>query len=69
VLRIRRGLRRVTATANGRRLRVRGRPKRRYVVIDLGASGPRTVVVKVSGIDNKGRVTRRSYRYHRCRAG
>jgi hypothetical protein len=68
VLNIRRGLRRVTVTANGRRLRVRGRPNHRYVVVDLHGSGPRTVVVTVSGIDGKGRVTRRSYRYHRCPA-
>jgi hypothetical protein len=68
VLRIRRGLRRVTVTANGRRLRVRGRPSHRYAVIDLRGSGPRTVVVTVSGIDARGRVTRRSYRYHRCAA-
>jgi hypothetical protein len=68
VLRIRRGLRRVRVTANGRRLRVRGRPNHRYVVIDLRGSGPRTVVVRVSGIDRRGHVTRRSHRYHRCRA-
>jgi hypothetical protein len=68
VLRIRRGLRRVKVTANGKRLRVRGRPNRRYVVIDLRGSGRRTVAVTVSGIDGKGRVTRRSYRYHRCHA-
>ena len=67
VLRIRRGLRRVRVTANGRRLRVRGRPNHRYVVIDLRGRGPRTVVVRVSGLDRKGHVTRRSHRYHRCR--
>ena len=63
VVRIRRDLRRVKVTANGRRLRVRGRPDRRYVVIDLGR---RVVVVRVSGIDGKGRVTRRSHRYGGC---
>jgi hypothetical protein len=68
VLRIRRGLRRVRVTANGRRLRLRGRPNRRYVVVDLRGRGPRTVVVRVSGLDRRGRRTRRSYRYHRCRA-
>jgi hypothetical protein len=68
VVHIRRGLHRVKVTANGRRLRVRGRPNRRYVVIDLRGGGPRTVVVTVSGIDRKGHVTRRSHRYHRCRA-
>ena len=68
VLHIRRGLRRVTVTANGRRVRVRGRPNRRFAVIDLRGSGPRTVVVRVSGIDRKGRVSRRSHRYHSCRA-
>jgi hypothetical protein len=68
VLRIRRGLRRVKVTANGRRLRVRGRRNHRHVVIDLHRSGRRTVVVKVSGIDGHGRMTRRSHRYHRCAA-
>ena len=68
VLHIPRGLRRVTVTANGRRLRVRGRANHRYAVIDLRGSGRRTVVVTVSGIDGKGHVTRRTHRYHRCRA-
>jgi hypothetical protein len=68
VLHIRRGLRRVKVTANGKGLRVRGRSNNRYVVVDLSGSGPHTVVVKVSGLDGKGRVTRRSYRYHRCHA-
>ena len=67
MLRIRRGLRRVTVTANGRRLRVRGRPNHRYAVVDLRGSGRRTVVVRVSGIDRKGHVTRRTHRYHVCR--
>jgi hypothetical protein len=66
VLHIRRGLRRVTVTANGRRLRVRGRPNHRYAVIDLRGSGRRTVVVTVSGIDAKGHVTRSTHRYRRC---
>jgi hypothetical protein len=67
VLRIRRGLRRARVTANGRRLRVRGRRNHRYVVIDLRGRGPRTVVVRVSGIDGRGHMTRRTHRYHRCR--
>jgi hypothetical protein len=67
VLHIRRSWRRVKVTSNGRRLRVRGRPNHRYAVIDLRGSGPRTVVVKVSGIDRKGHPTRRTHRYHRCR--
>jgi photosystem II stability/assembly factor-like uncharacterized protein len=69
VVRIPRGLRRVTVTANGRRLRVRGQPNNRYAVIDLRGSGRRTVVVKVSGIDAKGRVRRSSHRYRRCPTG
>jgi hypothetical protein len=68
VLHIRRGLRRPTVTANGRRLRIRGRPSNRHVVVDLRGSGPRTVVVRVSGIDRKGHATRISHRYHRCGA-
>jgi len=62
VLRIRRGLRRVRVTANGRRVRVRGRPNRRYVVVDVR----RTVLVRVSGIDRRGRRTRSAHRYHPC---
>ena len=68
MLHIRRGLRRVRVTANGRRLRVRGRANHRYVVIDLRGSGRRTVVVTVSGIDRKGHLKRRSHRYRGCRA-
>src|SRR4051794_2268363 len=51
VLHIRRGLRHVKVTANGRRLRLRGRPNHRHVVVRLRAGGPPTVVVRVSGID------------------
>jgi hypothetical protein len=68
VLRIRRGLRRVRATANGRRLRVRGRGNHRYVVIDLRGRGRRPVVVRVSGVDGRGHVSRSTHRYRRCGA-
>jgi hypothetical protein len=53
----------VTVTANGRRVRVRGR----RAVVDLRGRGRRTVVVTVAGIDRTGRATRRSHRYHPCR--
>jgi hypothetical protein len=66
VLRIRRGLRRVIVTANGRRLRLHGRPNHRYAVIDLRGSGSRTVVVTVSGVDGRGHMTRRSHRFRAC---
>jgi hypothetical protein len=68
VLHIRRGLRRIRVTANGRRLRLRGRLNHRYAIIDLRGSGPRSVVVKVSGIDGRGHAKRRTHRYHRCTA-
>jgi hypothetical protein len=69
VLHIRRGLRRVTVTVNGRRVRVRGRPNHRYAVIDLRATGRRTVGVTVSGIDGKGHPARSSRRFEACAAG
>jgi hypothetical protein len=68
VVHVRRGLRRVSITANGKRVHVRGRRDHRYAVIDLRGIGRRTVVVTVSGIDGKGHVTRRSHRYNVCRA-
>jgi hypothetical protein len=61
-VRIPRGLRRVKVTADGRRLRVRGRGSHRYVVV----SGRRTVVVRVSGVDGRGHARRTSRRYHPC---
>jgi hypothetical protein len=67
VLHVGRGLRRVTVTQNGRRLRVRGRPSRPYAVLDLRGRGRPTVVVTVSGIGRSGRAIRRSHRYHPCR--
>ncbi len=67
VVHIRRGWRRVTVTADGRRLRVRGPRNRRYAVIDLRGTGRRSVVVRVSGIDRNGRATRRTQRFHPCR--
>jgi CheY-like chemotaxis protein len=63
VLHVRGGLRRVTVTQDGRRLRVRGR----RAVIDLRGRDRRTVVVTVTGVDGRGRVTRASHRYHPCR--
>jgi photosystem II stability/assembly factor-like uncharacterized protein len=66
VIDVPRGLRRVTVTANGKRLRLRGGPSHRYAVVDLSGRG--RVVVRVSGIDGKGRVKRSSHRYQRCGA-
>ena len=67
VLHVPRGLRRVSVTANGRRVRVRGRGGRRHAVVDLRGAGRRTVVVTVSGLDASGRVVRRTRRYRTCR--
>lgn len=67
VLHIPRALRRLQVTANGRRLRVRGRRNHRYVIVDRRRYGSRrTVVVRVSGIDRRGHVRRRIHRYHGC---
>jgi photosystem II stability/assembly factor-like uncharacterized protein len=63
VVPIRRGLHRVKVKANGRRVRVRGRRHRRYVVVKLRD----TVVVKVKGVNRKGRVQRRTRHFDRCR--
>ena len=54
VVRIRRGLRRVRVTANGRRIRVRGRPNHRYAVIKLRGRGRRIVVVRVPASTARG---------------
>src|SRR3954463_4610575 len=67
VVHVPRALRRVTVTANGMRMRLRGRPNRRHAIIDRRGGGRRTVVVTVPGVDGAGRVQRRPRRYHPCR--
>jgi hypothetical protein len=64
VLRVPRGLRRVTVTLNGRRLRVR----RRRVTIDLRGMGRTTAVVRIRGTRRGGRRVTVTRRFHPCRA-
>ena len=65
-VRVRRGLRRVRATIDGRRARVSGRGSRRVVVVRPRA-GRRVAVVRIRGVDRRGKKVATGKRYPLCR--